>query len=164
MTFRLESAALEKLKSKAKEERISLNTLVNQIIVGYVEWDLTAASAGWMVMRRSIIKKLLAKLTEKEVEQLAKETFGEVKDIVLFMTNKNDLEGFISILKAFYKKSGFQIKEISDSKKTTFIIHHDLGANWSLYAKTFYEGALHSLEKRVTFETTKNTIVINVEY
>lgn len=163
MTFRLESAALEKLKSKAKEERISLNTLVNQVIVGYAEWDLTAISAGWMVMPKFIMKKLFAKLTEKEVEQIAKETFSEVKDIVIFMTNKNDLEGFFSVLRARSKKSGFQVKEIAENNKITFIIQHDLGIKWSLFSKTFYEEVLHSLEKRVAFETTENTIVINVE-
>jgi hypothetical protein len=164
MTFRLESTSLDKLKAKAKEERISLNTLVNQVIVGYVEWDLTAVSAGWMVMPKGIIRKMLAKLTEKEVEQVAKETFSEVKDIVLFMTNKNDLEGFFSVLRIRSKKSGFQVKEVSDNNKTTFIIQHDLGAKWSLFAKTFYEGVLHSLEKKVIFEITENTVVINVEH
>lgn len=164
MTFRLESASLEKLKSKAKEERISLNTFVNQIIVGYAEWDLTAVSAGWMVMPKFIMKKLFAKLTEKEVEQLAKETFSEVKDIAIFMTNKYNLEAFFSVLRVRSKKSGFQVKEMTDNSKTTFIIQHDLGAKWSLFSKIFYEGVLHSLEKRVTFEITENTIVINVEH
>ncbi|MBI5698677.1 MAG: hypothetical protein HZC29_09435 [Thaumarchaeota archaeon] len=164
MTFRLESASLEKLKSKAKDERISLNTLVNQIIVGYAEWDLTATSAGWMVMPKFIMKKLFARLTEKEVEQLAKETFSEVKDIVIFMTNKIDLDGFLSVLRVRSKKSGFQVKEIVENNKITFIIQHDLGIKWSLFSRTFYEGVLHSLEKRATFEITENTLVINVEY
>lgn len=164
MTFRLESAALEKLRSKAKEERLSLNTLVNQIIVGYTEWDLTAVSAGWMVMPKHVMKKLFARLTEKDVERLAKDTFSEVKDVVLFMTNKNDLEGFFSVLRARSKKSGFQVKEMTDNNKTTFIIQHDLGVKWSLFSKTFYEEIIHNLEKRVTFEITENTIVINVEH
>jgi hypothetical protein len=163
MTFRLESTALDKLKAKANQDRISLNTLVNQIIVGYAEWDLTAISAGWMVMPKKVMKKMIAKLSEKEIKQLAKETVDEMKSIALFMTNKSDLESFFSIIRIRSKKSGFQIKEVVDNNKNTFIIQHDLGAKWSLFNKIFYEELLHSLEKRVTFETTDNTIVINVE-
>lgn len=164
MTFRLESAALDKLKAKANQDRISLNTLVNQIIVGYAEWDLTAISAGWMVMPKNVMKKMIAKLSEKEIEQLAKETFSEMRGVALFMTNKSDLEAFFSVVRARSKKSGFQVKEVVENSTTTFIIQHDLGAKWSLFSKTFYEGLLHSLEKRVTFETTENTIAINVEH
>ena len=163
MTFRLESAALDKLKAKANQDRISLNTLVNQIIVGYAEWDLTAISAGWMVMPKSVMKKMIAKLSEKEIEQIAKETFGEMRGVALFMTNKSNLEAFFSVVRARSKKSGFQVKEITDNNKTTFIIQHDLGMKWSLFSKLFYEEILHSLEKRVTFETTENTIAITVE-
>ncbi|MBM3910371.1 MAG: hypothetical protein FJ356_01830 [Thaumarchaeota archaeon] len=164
MTFRLESAALDKLKAKANQDRISLNTLVNQIIVGYAEWDLTAIGAGWMVMPKSVMKKMIAKLSEKEVEQLAKETFGEMKGVALFMTNKSDLEAFFSIVRMRSKKSGFQVKEMTENNKTTLIIQHDLGVKWSLFSKTFYEEILHSLDKRVTFEIRENTIAINVEH
>lgn len=118
---------------------------------------------SWMVMSKFVMKKIFAQLTEKEVEQLARETFSEVKDILLFMTNKNDLEGFFSVLRARSKKSGFQVKEIVENNKTIFIIQHDLGIKWSLFSKTFYEGVLHSLERRATFEITENTIVINIE-
>lgn len=163
MTFRLESASLDKLKAKANQDRISLNTLVNQIIVGYAEWDLTAVSAGWMVMPKNIMKKMIAKLSEKEIEQIAKETFGEMRGVALFMTNKSDLEAFFSVVRMRSKKSGFQVKEVVDNNTTTFIIQHDLGAKWSLFTKVFYEELLHSLEKRATFETTSNTIAISVE-
>lgn len=164
MTFRLESASLDKLKDKANQDRISLNTLVNQIIVGYAEWDLTAISAGWMVMPKNIMKKMIAKLSEKEIEQIAKETFGEMKGVALFMTNKSDLEAFFSVVRMRSKKSGFQVKEVVDNNTTTFIIQHDLGAKWSLFTKVFYEELLHSLEKRAAFETTSNTIAISVEH
>lgn len=163
MTFRLESASLDKLKAKANQDRISLNTLVNQIIIGYAEWDLTAISAGWMVMPKNVMKKMIAKLSEKEIEQIAKETFGEMKGVALFMTNKSDLEAFFSVVRMRSKKSGFQVKEVVDNNTTTFIIQHDLGAKWSLFTKVFYEELLHSLEKRAIFETTSNTIAISVE-
>lgn len=164
MTFRLESASLDKLKAKASQDRISLNTLVNQIIVGYAEWDITAIDAGWMVMPKNVMKKMIAKLSEKEIEQIAKETFGEMKGVALFMTNKSDLDAFFSVVRTRSKKSGFQIKELTDSNKTTFIIQHDLGMKWSLFTRAFYEEIIHSLEKKVTFEITENTIAINVEH
>ena len=40
---------------------------------------------------------MIAKLSEKEIDQIAKETFGEMKGVALFMTNKSDLEAFFSI-------------------------------------------------------------------
>jgi predicted HicB family RNase H-like nuclease len=43
VTFRIDKQVLDKIKSHASFERITLNALVNQILAHAVDWDIVAA-------------------------------------------------------------------------------------------------------------------------
>lgn len=163
ITFRLESKMLQKLKSKAKEEQISLNTLVHQILTNYAEWDISAVSAGWMVMPKLEVRGMLEKLSESDLEKIAKETAEYTKDIRLFMKDMNDFEGFLTIVKSRSKKSNFAYKESRNDGSIRVTIKHDLGMKWSLRTKKLYENILYDLEKEATIEITPNTLVLNIK-
>ncbi len=45
-TFRLPDPLLEQLRSEAIAERISLNTLVNQVLHRHAEWDVYVEKMG----------------------------------------------------------------------------------------------------------------------
>lgn len=163
ITFRLECSSLKKLQSKAKEERISLNTLVNQIISNYSEWDITATSAGWMVMPKIEVKSIFGKLSDSDIEETAKETADYTKDIRLLMTDGDDFEGFHKLVKLMAKKSGFAYKESNNEREIKLTIQHDLGMKWSLRTKRIYESVLYDLEKKSQIDITPNTVVITAK-
>ena len=51
VTFRIDSRKLETLRADAEENQVSLNTLVNQVLTNYIEWDMVAAKAGYAVFQ-----------------------------------------------------------------------------------------------------------------
>lgn len=163
MTFRLESGSLKKLKAKAKEERISLNTLINQVVSGYAEWDITATSAGWMVMPKIEVKHMLECLTDAEIEKISKESSDYTRDIRLLMTDRDDLEGFLSMVKLRSKRSGFAYKEVVTDSDIRVTVQHDLGLKWSLRTKYIYQNILYEMGKKSKVTVTPNTIVCVIE-
>ena len=163
MTFRLESQSLMKLKIKAKDERISLNALMNQIIADYVEWDMTAISAGWMVMSKIGVKCILDHLSEEEIEKSAKETADHTSDIRLLMFDRDDFEGFLALLRLRSKKSGFAYKESNINGNIRIIIQHYMGIKWSLLTKHVLQNVLYKMKKNPKITATPNMVVLNVE-
>lgn len=163
ITFRLESRVLDNLKKKAKQDKVSLNTLVSQLIGDYFEWDMTAIDAGWMVMPKIIVGKAFEMLSQDEILTLVDVAYQETKDMFLFMKGKNDEQSFLSLLRIRAEKSGFHLRELQKDGITTFIIQHDLGRNYSLYCKSLYETIMHQYGVRVQFETTDHTVIMSLD-
>lgn len=46
---------------------------------------------------------------------------------------------------------------------TKFIIHHNMGKNWSFFYKTQHERMLQNLGQSATLDFTDNTLIINVK-
>lgn len=162
ITFRLVSEVLDKLRKKAKHDKVTVNTLVNQLIADYFDWGKTAIEAGWMVMPKTTVSKALEMLGQDEIRSLADAAYQETKDMFIFMKGKDDEQSFLSILRIISEKSGFHLRELERDGKTTFIIQHDLGRNYSLFSKSLYETIMHNYGVQVKFETTNHSLIMSL--
>lgn len=162
-SFRVEPGILDKLNKAAKQDGISLNTIVNQALGDYVNWDRPATKSGWIFLKQEIVKSLFVKLNDKEIQNLAIRLAKEImKDTMLSMTGKYDLETWISITKNRSVKSNFHYQEIRDNGQTSIIIKHSMGLKWSLFHKWYYQQMIKELGLDVKVEYTDKTIVLNI--
>src|SRR5919108_1628472 len=67
ITFRIDNNIMHKFNAKAEQEDISLNTLINQILKRYVEWDMYEGKAGMVPVNKPVVKKLFQGLSKEEV-------------------------------------------------------------------------------------------------
>ncbi len=161
ITFRIVSQVLDKLRKKAIHDKVTVNTLVNQLIVDYFDWGMTAIDAGWMVMPKATVSKALEMLSQDEIRSLADAAFQETKDMFIFMKGKDDEQSFLSILRIIAEKSGFHLRELEKDGKTTLIIQHDLGPNYSLFSKSLYESIMRKYGVQAELETTDHTLIMH---
>jgi hypothetical protein len=162
ITFRLESRILDNLRNKAKHDRVTLNTLVNQIIADYIEWSMTAIDAGWMVMPKVTASKAFEMLSQDEILRVADATFQEMKDITIYMKGKDNEQSFLSIMRIGVEKSGFGLRELEKEGKTTFIIQHDMGKNFSFLFKSVIEAVMYQYGLQVELEITDRTVIMSL--
>jgi len=163
-TFRLDTELLQSLKLVAKKERLSLNTLVSHIFTTHLGWDLHAAEVGWVVMLKSGLIEIIKHLDKETICKIAKKSSDAgAKEIALYMRGKYGVEEWISIFRDRAKVCGFNVKEYKENNKTKFVMHHDMGENWSLFFKTYYENIFDDLGVRMHSDYTENSIVIELE-
>ena len=162
ITFRLESRILDNLRKKAKHDRVTINTLVNQLIADYFEWSMTAKDAGWMVTPKVITSKAFEMLSEEEILRVADAAFQETKDVIIFMKGNDNVQSFLSILRNGVERSGFGLRELEKEGKTTFIIQHDMGRNYSFLFKSVLELIMHHYGLQVELETTDRTVIMSL--
>jgi hypothetical protein len=160
ITFRLASGVVDNLKRKAKQDKVTVNTLVSQIIADYLDWSMTAVDAGWMVMPKLTVKKVFEMLSQDEILTLADATYEEKKEMVVFMKGINDEQSFLSMLRTRAQKSGFHLRELEKDGRTTLIIQHDMGRNYSLFCKSLYETLMHQYGVQVQLQTTEHTLTM----
>lgn len=163
VTFRIKKEVLENLKSISQKDKISLNTLANQVFDSHVNWDVHAAEVGWVVMLKSGLKELI-KLADKEtISKIAKEAAEiNAKEISLYMRGNYGVTEWISILKDRARISGFKLKEYVEDDKIKLVQYHDMGEKWSLFFMIFYETVFDELGIKVNSDYTENSIVIEL--
>ena len=150
ITFRLDAEIIEELQREADLKEVSLNVLVNQILRRYAKWDRFENSLGMMPVPKIILTKLASKTMklaadakildidsyrDEIVRDCAEIAFRLMKDSVLMMKKKYNLWTVLWVFQEYMKISGITSDHIEEGGKHVFIIQHELGEIWSLFAK-----------------------------
>jgi hypothetical protein len=136
MTFRIDESIMNTLRNESEQREVSLNTLVNQILKRYVEWDLYEPKVGMIPLAKPIVVEMFQKMNEDEIVDIARRIGkNAVKDIALFMKGKIDVNSFLSWFESRMKTSSVELNHMIENDSHTYIMKHDLGENWSFYHK-----------------------------
>jgi hypothetical protein len=166
MTFRIESDVIERLKMKAQQDEITLNTLVNRILRRYIEWGIFVEDRlGIISLARPVAQELFNELDKDQIVRLAIEVGkGAIIDLTLFM--KGDLnptlfmEWFLSRMK---NSSALVATKSNTNGSKSYVIKHDMGENWSLYHKTVLESIFEEMQKPIHITATKSAIILEIK-
>ena len=151
MTFRLEENIVNMLRAESKRRHISLNSMINQILQRYAEWDMYESKVGLMSFLRPVAAELFKRKSKQEIIEIATSTGkNATNDAALFMKNKMDLESFLSWLDVRMKNSSVEVNHSIEGSTHTYILKHELGENYSLFQKTVLELIFNDvLRKRI---------------
>lgn len=164
VTFRIDKEVLDKIKSHASFERITLNALVNQLLSHAVDWDLVASKSGWVPVSKVLLMAWFDRLDDKVIQSIAEEKGRLIsRDMLYAMKGKYDVWEWISVLRGRAKAAGFSFTQIEDKNELKFVMRHDMGIKWSKHLKYFYESAFKELDCSVKFDLTENTIVYKLD-
>jgi len=164
VSLRLDKSTWDKLKILASKQKLSPNALVSQILDSHLEWELNATAAGWVVMPKPFLIELFKIVDSKTIEQvITKLSSRMAKDISLYMRGKYDLDSWLSLIRARCARSEFNLTEYEDEGKHELIMQHDMGENWSLYFKTYFQNIFHDVGAKAEFDYTDNTVVMKIE-
>jgi len=167
ITLRIDTDVMQNLYNKSRQDDISLNTLFNQVLKRYVEWDMYEGKAGMISLSKPVVKELFQRLSREDLMKMTKEVAkNAVYDIALFMKGgKMDPDSFVSWFLSRMKNCSEITKtdigeEISE-RTHTCIIKHDLGENWSLFHKAILESIFNDILARpIHISTTGSTLIL----
>jgi hypothetical protein len=87
-----------------------------------------------------------------------------MKDSVIMMKKKYNLWTVLSVLQEYMKISGIDSDHIIEEGKHVFIIQHELGDHWSIFAKELLSLIFTNLaETRPEITTTQNLVKAEVK-
>jgi len=175
ITFRLDSTVVEELQRDANQGEISLNVLVNQVLKRHVEWDRYENKLGMVPIPKSMLITLIEETMQlaadakipnldshrnKIVNNVAQTALKVVKDTVLFMRKDYNFWTVLDVLREYMKVAGIvSDHRIVSGRKHVFVIQHELGHNWSLFAKELLSQIFMELAQvRAEISTTSKTV------
>jgi len=166
-TIRIEKGILNKLRSYSKTEKMTINSVINQLLSQSVDWDISAAKAGWIPMPKPILLEIFEKLSEDEIKNITeKHAKTALRDMLLTMKGKCDVSDWLSLLRSRAKTSNFHYSESDEIESVKVVLRHDLGIKFSLYLNSFHEEVFNELGCKVELDYTPNvlSIVIDKKY
>lgn len=162
LTLRLHSDKLKKLREDAVKKGVSINALASQVISTYVEWDMTAPYAGWVVMPRDWVKEVFDTLDERKITDMAIRNADNAKEMLILMSGSLTLDAFYSVERHRMMKSSLFYREITENDTRKFVIQHNMSKKWSIFYKVFYERLVNSIGYMAKVDFTDNTLTLTI--
>jgi hypothetical protein len=163
-SFRMSQSTVTRLKKEAREKRLSMNALVNQIVLHHAECQSMSTFAKTMPFPKSVLVRMINSLDEdairKSSEVMANLVFTE---LVYMKATEYTLESLIDTLLIWSEHSGFVYRDFFEQGHRAITINHNMGRKWSVFMMSSLQKCLGELTKeKVAFEITDNIIVIRI--
>lgn len=162
VTFRLDHSHLAILRREAEQRHVSLNTLANQIFASFVEWEMSAHKAGWMILPKEVIKTAFNSLSDEEIMAMAALAAIHAREANLAMKGADSFEAYYSITKSRLIRSGCHITEQKYDDTIRMNIQHSMGAKWSTYFKVQFQRVSENFGYRCNVTATDNSVSVEV--
>lgn len=165
VTLRLDKDTLDKLRKEAKEKQVSLNVLMGQIALQHLDWHSRSVKAGFITVRRGKIMKILEKITEKDIVEIAEYVAKkESKGFVMMLRNEYNITSALEVIETWIKISGYSYRHEIRGSEHSYIIQHEMGKKWSLYLRELYRFIFEDFGlPRVDFDVSDDMLSFKVD-
>ena len=150
ITFRIDEDFDKHLRKIAKEQKISLNTLTNQIFGKYLDLDVYMEKFGVMKMSKKVFKMFLDKTDVTELKLSALDAgSNEPKEFILFKWKEITSENVSTFMKIYCEHCGYGQCDLEQSEnKISMSIRHNFGGKGSVYIASFLTAVVTSTLNR----------------
>jgi len=165
ITLRFHKHILDRLRKAAEDKQVSLNTLLNQIAIQHLDWHAHAAKAGFITVRKGSIIKMLEKIPEKDIVEIAGYLARkQSKEFVMMFRNEYSLTSALDVIETWIEIAGYSYRHEVRGSEHFFIVQHDMGMKWSLYLREIYRFIFEDFGlSRVDFDSTENALSFKVD-
>lgn len=131
LSFRLEKEDLNDLRELARSRKVSLNSLVSQILDRYLRLWVYDRSFGFFAVSKKTIRLAFVKLSQEEIQEIASESGATIhKEIIMFLYGEVTATTVINYLEVF--GSRFEsYKHFRKGPKHMVTIFHDVSLEFS---------------------------------
>jgi hypothetical protein len=164
ITFRLKPSIIRGLRKEAEGRGITLNTLITQILSHYLDWDMTAAKAGYIPIPRPLMTLVLSDVTDGKAADIGSQIANHMDEIMLVMRGGVSTDALVTQLKLWLREADMPNTMTYSDSKLTWVIHHEMGSKWSVFFARAIEDLFYRLDqKKIGTEYTENAVVLKIE-
>jgi hypothetical protein len=142
----IDEETLNRLHEVANRRRLSVNSLLTEIIDYYLEIGMHASDIGLVHMASPYFKLFIDNVNKEELIKAAREIGKKSVETWIQLRNlKKDLNGFYEHV-LYHDRTGWaKIRLSVDSKETKIIFMHDFGETWSEFLEAWFTAAYETM-------------------
>lgn len=134
-SFRIDESASIAVEEEAMSQNVSSNTLVNQILKQFSEFDRFARRINTVKLSSSVFRDLLSEVDSEKVIEIAKSAGSSIPQA--FATTKSgkvDVESLVDHIRSLAAYAHLcEFSETIDTHSRLLTLVHDFGLNWSIF-------------------------------
>lgn len=134
ITIRVPKSLKDQLEKTSKKNQLTLNNLINQILNQRMHWDEQLNKMGWLQFEPSTVKLLMTKISEKEMDEIVESSKKGVVKAIEFVYGNTSVEHVVSFIDSWLTATNLPFRHTEDTESHKFLVTHDLGKNWSIFA------------------------------
>jgi len=134
-SFRIDEAASEALEREATALNVSTNTLVNQILKEFADFDRFAKRVSTVKVSSSIFRSFLEQIESDKVIEVAEATGSSIpQTFAISKSGRVVTESLLDYVRASAMYAHlFEFNETDDGQRRLITLVHDFGSNWSIF-------------------------------
>ena len=164
-SFRISQAAFDSLKEDAGRKKITVNTLVNQLLLARMDFDKYYERMGLIKIAATTFSLLLDAASEDRVAEAAQQAgvdapraIIEAKYGVLSLQTVLD---FLRMMSEYANLFEYNQVESSDGKKIITLMHR-FGRNGSLFLNNYAKSLFHEIGFEPKISSSEHSVVLEI--
>jgi hypothetical protein len=164
-SFRISELALKILQEDSQRQNVSVNTLVNQILLSYVNFDRYAKKFNFLRFSSIALRYLLESIPDEAIIHVSYNAGKEVSEP--FILSKEGVLTLDSILDYLRNLSIygnlFEYNEVIKDDKKTITLTHTLGPKGSLFIAHYLQPLFERIGVNAYFSLSEHTVLIEIK-
>ena len=164
-SFRLDESALNALQEDAKKQNVSVNTLLNQLVLTYANYDRPMKRFHMIKVPASSFKHILLAATDEAIIEAGKSTGKDVPGTYIRARwGELTVENALSYLKSTADNTNlFEYSEVMHGGKVNVTLTHDFGAKGSLFLQRYVQAIFEPLGRPPKFLPDENAVAFELQ-
>ena len=164
ITIRVPKSLKEQLEKTSKKNQITLNNLINQILFQRMHWDEQLNKMGWLQFEPSTVKQLIKFLSEVEMDEIVSKSKKGVARAIEFLYGDTTVDHVAEFIDSWLTVTNMPFKHTEDIDSHKFLVTHELGRNWSVFANKAVIGFTTELGHKILgFENKEDSYSITIQ-
>ncbi len=159
--FRVQKDVYDSLEDEARTRRVSLNTLVNQVLSSHTRDDLLFEEGGFVKMTKNTLRVVLSLIPDDKLSEFGRLAAKNGPDArMLERSNSISLDTVLDELRLFSRSGWYSLNQTKKSGKEIISLIHDLGPRESVALGAYAEGLFSLIGVRPKITTTRTSVMI----
>jgi predicted HicB family RNase H-like nuclease len=163
-SFRLDESALQTIQGDAQKQNVSVNTLLNQLVLTYANYDRPMKRFRMIKLPASSFKHILQAATDEAIIEAGNSTGKDVPNTyIVSKWGELTVENALNYLKITADHTNlFEYSEIIRDGMINVTLTHDFGAKGSLFLQRYVQAIFEQLNKRPKFSPDENAVAFEL--
>ena len=163
-SFRIDESAIKAVEIEAASLNVSPNTLVNQILKQYAEFDRFARKMNTVKISSAPFRGILSAADVDQLIQVAKSAGSSIPQaFTTAKSGKVDLESFMGHIRSLASYAQlFEFSETADTRGRVVTLIHDFGLNWSIFLVHYITEMFAQIGLAPKIEMSDRSVIFNL--
>ncbi|MGA2199538.1 MAG: hypothetical protein ABSG45_06340 [Nitrososphaerales archaeon] len=162
-SFRISSEVLEGLEDEAERKKVSVNTLVNQLLADYINVRRHRLRLGSLSMSVTAFKLIIAATSDQDIIGAGATAGRSVpRAYASSKWGEESAKNVMSFIKENASVTGLYDYSESPNTPGAITLTHPFGRKWSLYLASFCEAAFEDAGEKVRSEVSDQAVVLKL--